>query len=53
MAIMQDLRTSMGTLLVPRGFEVTPTFMERIRNYGPDLLAEKIKVLVPIGHPES
>jgi response regulator RpfG family c-di-GMP phosphodiesterase len=53
MAIMQDLRTSMGTLLVPRGFEVTPTFMERIRNYGPDLLAEKIKVLVPAGHPES
>jgi CheY-like chemotaxis protein len=49
MAIMQDLRTSMGTLLVPRGFEVTPTFMERIRNYGPDLLAEKIKVLVPVG----
>jgi response regulator RpfG family c-di-GMP phosphodiesterase len=53
MAIMQDLRTSMGTLLVPRGFEVTPTFMERIRNYGPDLLAEKIKVLVPSGHPDS
>jgi len=49
MTIMQDLRTSMGTLLVPRGFEVTPTFLERIRNYGPDLLAEKIKVLVPAG----
>ncbi len=53
MTIMQDLRTSMGTLLVPRGFEVTPTFMERIRNYGPDLLAEKIKVLVATGHPET
>ena len=53
MAIMQDLRTSMGTLLVPRGFEVTPTFMERIRNYGPDLLAEKIKVLVPVSVPIS
>jgi len=45
MTIMQDLRTHMGTLLVPRGFEVTATFLERIRNYGPDLLAEKIKVL--------
>ncbi|MEJ1960465.1 MAG: HD domain-containing phosphohydrolase [Gammaproteobacteria bacterium] len=47
MTIMQDLRTQMGTLLVPRGFEVTVVFMERIRNYGPDLLAEKIKVLTP------
>ena len=45
MVIMQDLRTHMGTLLVPRGFEVTPMFLERIRNYGPELLAEKIKVL--------
>ena len=48
MTIMQDLRTHMGTLLVPRGFEVTATFLERIRNYGPDLLAEKIKVLTSV-----
>ncbi len=53
MAIMQDLRTHMGTLLVPKGFEVTPMFLERIRNYGPDLLAEKIKVLAPVGIPVS
>ena len=53
MAIMQDLRTHMGTLLVARGFEVTPTFLERIRNYGPDLLAEKIKVLVPVSSPTA
>lgn len=46
MIIMQDLRTHMGTLLVPRGFEVTPMFLERIRNYGPDLLAEKVRVLM-------
>jgi CheY-like chemotaxis protein len=48
MTIMQDLRTSMGTLLVPRGFEVTATFLERIHNYGPDLLAEKVRVLAPV-----
>jgi len=47
MIIMQDVRTQMGTLLVPRGFEVSGTFLERIRNFGPDLLSEVVKVLVP------
>jgi response regulator RpfG family c-di-GMP phosphodiesterase len=46
MTILEDLRTQMGTLLVPRGFEVTETFMERIRNFGEGILNEKIKVLV-------
>lgn len=49
MTIMNDLRTHMGTLLVPRGFEVSETFLERMRNFGPTILAEKIKVLVPAG----
>ena len=48
MTIMQDIRTSMGTLLVPKGFEVTDTFRERISNFGPDLLAEKVQVLVGV-----
>lgn len=47
MTIMQDLRTHMGTLLVPRGFEVSETFRERLRNFGDGILAEKVKVLVP------
>jgi response regulator RpfG family c-di-GMP phosphodiesterase len=47
MTILQDVRTSMGTLLVPRGFEVTELFMDRIRRFGPDLLAETVKVRVP------
>jgi len=46
MVIMQDLRTHLGTLLVARGFEVTPVFLERARNFGPDLLNETIRVLV-------
>lgn len=46
MIIMQDIRTHMGTLLVPRGFEVTSVFLERARNFGPDLLNESVKVLV-------
>jgi CheY-like chemotaxis protein len=45
MTLEHDLRTANGTLLVPRGFEVTQTFLERIRNYDPDFLAEKVKVL--------
>jgi response regulator RpfG family c-di-GMP phosphodiesterase len=47
MVIAQDLRTQMGTLLVSRGFEVTSLFLERSRNFGPDLLDEMIKVVVP------
>jgi CheY-like chemotaxis protein len=47
MIIMQDVRTHMGTLLVARGFEVSSTFLERIRNFGPDLQNETVKVLVP------
>jgi response regulator RpfG family c-di-GMP phosphodiesterase len=47
MIIQQDLRTHMGTLLVPRGFEVSETFLQRLHNFGSALLDEKIKVLVP------
>ena len=47
MTILEDLRTQMGTLLVPRGFEVSETFLERLKNFGAGILSEKIKVLVP------
>jgi response regulator RpfG family c-di-GMP phosphodiesterase len=47
MTIMDDLRTHMGTLLVPRGFDVSETFMERLRNFGTSILAEKVRVMVP------
>jgi len=45
MTIMQDIRTSLGTLLVPSGFEVTEAFRERLSNFGPDLLSERVQVL--------
>lgn len=48
MTILEDLRTHTGTLLVPRGFEITPTFLERLHNIGSSILTEKIKVLVPV-----
>jgi response regulator RpfG family c-di-GMP phosphodiesterase len=47
MIIMDDLRTHMGTLLVPRGFEVSETFLTRLHNFGSGILAEKVRVLVP------
>jgi response regulator RpfG family c-di-GMP phosphodiesterase len=47
MTIMEDVRTHLGTLLIARGFEVSPTFLERLRNLGASILAEKIKVLAP------
>jgi hypothetical protein len=53
MVIMQDIRTHLGTLLVPRGFEVTSPFLERIRNFGPELLAEKVRVVVPAAKAAS
>jgi hypothetical protein len=46
MIIMQDVRTQMGTLLVARGFEVTSVFLERMRNFGPELLNEAVRVQV-------
>ncbi len=53
MIIMQDVRTHMGTLLVTRGFEVTSLFLERARNFGPDLLNESVKVMVRAAQPVS
>jgi len=53
MIIMQDVRTQMGTLLVTRGFEVTSLFLERARNFGPELLNESVKVLVRAAQPVS
>lgn len=47
MTIMEDVRTQLGTLLIARGFEVSPPFLERLRNLGASILAEKIKVRVP------
>jgi hypothetical protein len=45
-------RTQLGTLLVPRGFEVTSLFLERSRNFfGPDLMDEIVTVVVPAAEP--
>jgi len=45
MIILDDLRTAVGTLLVPKGFEVTETFLERTRNFDATLLQSKVRVM--------
>lgn len=48
MTIAEDVRTHLGTLLIARGFEVSPMFLERLRNLGASILSEQVKVLVPM-----
>jgi hypothetical protein len=47
MVILDDVRTPMGVLLVPKGFEVTDVFIERMRNFGPGILSGRIRVSGP------
>jgi hypothetical protein len=44
MIIMDDLRTDLGTLLVSRGYEVSQSFVLRMRNLSPRLLEERVRV---------
>lgn len=53
MVFIDDLRTHMGTLLVPKGFEVTDTFLERLRNYGSGMLADKVRMIVGAAPPQA
>jgi response regulator RpfG family c-di-GMP phosphodiesterase len=45
MVLAEDLTTRSGVLLVARGYEVTSTFIERIRNYKPGSLRDSVRVL--------
>lgn len=45
MIILDDLRTAVGALLVPKGFEVTDAFLERKRHFAPAILQAKVRVL--------
>jgi CheY-like chemotaxis protein len=44
MIIQQDVQTSLGVMLVPKGFEVTPSFLERISHFSSDVLDQRVKV---------
>jgi hypothetical protein len=47
MVILEDVRTHLGTLLVPNGFEITEVFLERLRHFGPEVLNEAVAVFDP------
>jgi len=47
MIMMQEVRTGEGTLLAPRGLEINALFLDRMKTFGPGLLAEQVKVLIP------
>ena len=45
MVLAEDLVTRSGVLLVTRGFEVTPTFMQRIRNFKAGSLKDTVRIV--------
>ena len=47
MVLAEDVRLSTGTLLLARGYEVTASFIERIRNFPPGMFAGEFRISVP------
>jgi len=47
MVLAEDVRLSTGTLLVARGYEVTASFIERIKNFPPGMFAGEFRIAVP------
>jgi FixJ family two-component response regulator len=47
MILLQEIRNPQGVMLVPAGFEVTQSFLERINNFPSDLLDHRVRVAVP------
>lgn len=51
MLIAEDLYIISGMVLAPRGFMVTPSFVEKARNFRPGLVREPVRVTVPKRRP--
>lgn len=50
----EDVRTSKGLLLIARGQEVTPSLLERVRNFSPELgIREPIRMVIKQTSPTS
>jgi CheY-like chemotaxis protein len=47
MVLAEDVRLSTGNLLVARGFEVTTSFIERIKNFPPGMFAQEFRIAIP------
>jgi response regulator RpfG family c-di-GMP phosphodiesterase len=46
MVLTEDVRMLNGTLLVARGYEVTESFVERVRNFAPGSVREPLRVMM-------
>jgi CheY-like chemotaxis protein len=53
MVLLQELRMASGQLIVPSGFEVTKTFLDRIANIAPDLLDTPVRASAPAAAPKA
>lgn len=53
MVFARDVRLATGALLVARGYEVTPGFLERLRNFSADTVQEPLHVLLPSTKPSG
>jgi len=45
MTILQDVRNHHGVLLVPRDFDVTPSFLHRITGFGSEVLDQRVRIV--------
>lgn len=48
MIFVEDVKLKSGSLLVPRGYEVTNQFVERARNFAPGFVEQPLKVKLEI-----
>jgi CheY-like chemotaxis protein len=46
MIVMQEVRNHLGVMLVPRGFEVTQHFVDRLGHFSEEFLDQKVSVAV-------
>jgi hypothetical protein len=44
MIMRDDLRTDEGTLLASRGYEISPSFIDKMKGFGPGILAQRVWV---------
>ncbi|HEU4590712.1 MAG TPA: HD domain-containing phosphohydrolase [Steroidobacteraceae bacterium] len=47
MRLRQEIRTPLGALLVPIGFEISERLLERISQVAPDVLDQQVRVALP------
>jgi len=47
MVLAEEVRLRSGTLLVARGYEVTASFIARIKNFPPGAFSGEFRVIVP------